>query len=79
MTDTKDMTERESYVIARALYEFIRLEQLKAINERRKSDEQDAIAILHERYDNELAILMQSDQAAGREPPDCGRTASIGG
>ena len=63
MIDTKDMTERESYVIARAHYEFIRLEQLKAINERRKSDEQDAIAILHERYDNELAILMQSDQS----------------
>jgi hypothetical protein len=79
MTSAKDMTERESCVIAQALYEFIRLEQLKPINERRKSDVQDAIAILHERYDNELAILMQSDQAAGREPPDCGRTASIGG
>jgi hypothetical protein len=55
MTDTKDMTERELYVIARALYEFIRLEQLKPINERRKSDKQDAIAILHERYDNEAS------------------------
>jgi hypothetical protein len=58
MTGAKDMTERESYVIAQALYEFIRLEQMKPIYERRKSDEQDAIAILHERYDNELAILM---------------------
>lgn len=70
MTDPKDMTERESYIIAKALYEFIRLEQSKPIDGRRLSDEQDAKAILHARFDNELAILAQSDEAAGREPPD---------
>ena len=40
MTDVKNMTERESYIIAQALYEFIRLEQSKPINERRLSDTQ---------------------------------------
>lgn len=79
MTDAKDMSERESYIIARALYEFIRLEQSKPTDDRRASDEQDAIAILHARFDNELAILAQSDEAAGLEPPDCERKPSIGG
>jgi hypothetical protein len=31
MTDVKNMTERASYIIAQALYEFIRLEQSKPI------------------------------------------------
>ena len=44
MTDVKNMTERESYIIAQALYEFIRLEQSKPINERRLSDARDAKA-----------------------------------
>ena len=78
MTDAKNVTERESYIIAQALYEFIRLEQSKPRALRRWSDEQHAIAILHARFDNELATLVQSDEAAGRRPPDCGRTASIG-
>jgi hypothetical protein len=79
MTDTPDVTGRDGYIIAQALYEFIRLEQSKPIAERRGSDEQDAKAILHARFDNELAMLVQSDEAAGREPPDCERGASIGG
>jgi hypothetical protein len=79
MTDPKDVTERESYIIARALYEFVHGEQSKPIDERRMSGEQDAKAILHARFDNELAILVKSDEAAGREPPDCWRKASIGG
>jgi hypothetical protein len=79
MTDTKDVTGHESYIIALALYEFIRLEQSKPIDERRRSDEQQATAILHTRFDNELAILTQSDKAAGREPPNCERKSSIGG
>ena len=58
MTDVKNMTERESYIIAQALYEFIRLEQSKPINERRLSDARDAKAILHARFDNELALLV---------------------
>jgi hypothetical protein len=79
MADPKGVTERESYIIAQALYEFIRLEQSKPRDLRRCSDEQHAIAILHARFDNELAILVQSDVAAGCQPPDCGRKASIGG
>ncbi len=79
MADPKGVTQRETYIIAQALYEFVRLEQSKPKNLRRLSDEQHAIAILHARFDNELATLVQSDQAAGRQPPDCGRTASIGG
>jgi hypothetical protein len=79
MADVKDITERESYIIAQALYEFIRLEQSKPIDERRLPDEQDAKAILHARFDNELAILAQSDETSGRESPDCQRKASIGG
>jgi hypothetical protein len=79
MTDVKNITERESYIIAQALYEFIRLEQSKPINERRLSDARDAKAILHARFDNELALLAQSDEAAGREPPDCERKSPIGG
>ena len=79
MTDPKGVTERECYIIAQALYEFVRSEQSKPIDERRMSDEQDAKAILHARFDNELAILVKSDEAAGREPPDCWRKASIGG
>jgi hypothetical protein len=79
MTDIKDITDRESYIIAQALYEFIRLEQLKPTDERRRTDEQDAKAILHERFDDELVTLVQSDEAAGRDPPDCERKASIGG
>ena len=78
-TDAKGMSERESYIIARALYEFVRLEQSKPTDDRRASDEQDAIAILHARFDNELAILAQSDEAAGLELPDCEREPSIGG
>ena len=76
MTDVKNMTERESYIIAQA---FIRLEQSKPINERRLSDARDAKALLHARFDNELALLAQSDEAAGREPPDCERKSPIGG
>ena len=79
MTDVKNMTERESYIIAQALYEFIRLEQSKPINERRLSDARDAKAILHARFDNELALLARSDEAAGREPSDCERKSPIGG
>jgi hypothetical protein len=79
MTDAKEMTGRESYIIAQALYEFIRFEQSKPIEKRRSADEQDAKAILHARFDNELAILMESDEAAGRKPPNCERKATIGG
>ena len=70
MTDTPDVTGRDSYIIAQALYEFIRLEQSKPIAERRGSDEQDAKSILHARFDNELEALVQADEAAGRKPPD---------
>jgi hypothetical protein len=79
MTDTPEVTGRDGYIIARALYEFIRLEQSKPIAERRGSDDQDAKAILHARFDNELEILVKSDEAAGREPPHCERKAAIGG
>ena len=79
MTDATVLTERESYIVAQALYEFIRLEQSKPRDLRRSSDEHDAKAILHARFDNELAILMKSDEAAGLKPPDCEREASIGG
>ena len=79
MADPRNVTQREAYIIAQALYEFIRLEQSKPRDLRRWSDEQHAIAILHARFDNELATLVQSDEAAGRQPPDCSRTASIGG
>lgn len=58
MTDPKDVTERESYIIAQALYEFIRLEQSRPREMRRWSDEDEAIAILHARFDNELAMLV---------------------
>jgi len=47
MTDATVLTERESYIVAQALYEFIRLEQSKTRDLRRWSDEDDAIAILH--------------------------------
>lgn len=79
MTHPKDVTSRESYIIAQALYEFVRCEQAKSINERRILDVEDAKAILHGRFDNELAILVKSDEAAGREPPDCWRKALLGG
>ena len=79
MTDTPEVTGRDSYVIAQALYEFIRLEQSKPIAERRGSDERDAKAILHARFDDELERLVQSDEAAGRKPPDCKRRVTIGG
>jgi hypothetical protein len=74
MTDPK-----ESYIMAQALYEFVRIEQSKPIDERRISDVEDAKAILHARFDNELVILAKCDEAAGREPPDCWRKVSIGG
>ena len=79
MTDIPEVTGRDDYIIARALYEFLRLEQSKPLAERRKSDEQDAKAILHARFDDELEILVQSDEAAGRKPPDCERKVTIGG
>ena len=79
MTDTPEVTGRDSHIIAQALYEFIRLEQSKPIAERRGSDEQDAKAIMHARFDDELELLVQSDEAAGRKPPDCERRVSIGG
>jgi len=79
MADPRNVTQREAYIIAQALYEFIRFEQSKPSDLRRWSDEQHAIAILHARFDNELATLVQSDEAAGRQPPDCGRTPLIGG
>ena len=56
MTDTPEVTGRDGYIIAHALYEFIRLEQSKPIAERRGSDEQDAKAILHAQFDNELEL-----------------------
>jgi hypothetical protein len=46
---------------------------------RRFSDEDDAKVILHARFDNELAMLVQSDEAVGCRPPDCERKASISG
>jgi hypothetical protein len=79
MTHAKDVTARDSCIIALALYEFIRCEQAKPTDERRISDVEDAKAILHGQFDNELAILAKSDEAAGREPPDCWRKASLGG
>jgi hypothetical protein len=79
MSDVPEVTGRDGYIIARALYEFIRLQESKPIAERQGSDEQDAKAILHARFDNELEILVQSDEAAGRKPPDCTRKVSIGG
>ena len=79
MTDAKNVTERESYIIAQALYEFVRGEQSKPIDKRRMSDVQDAKALLHARFDNELAILVKSDEAAGLEPADCWRKPSLGG
>jgi hypothetical protein len=79
MTDIPEITGRDDYIIAQALYEFIRLEQSKPLAERRGSDEQDAKAILHARFDDELEILVQSDEAAGRTPPDCERKVTIGG
>ena len=79
MTDIPEVTGRDDYIIAQALYEFIRLEQSKPLAERRGSDEQDAKAILHARFDHELEILVQSDEAAGRKPPDCKRKVTIGG
>jgi hypothetical protein len=79
MTDPKDVTERESYIIAQALYEFIRLEQSRPREMRRWSDEDEAIAILHARFDNELAMLVKFDEAAGCKPPNFERKASIGG
>ena len=79
MTDTPELTGRDGYIIAQALYEFIRLEKSKPIAERRGSDEQDAKAILHARFDNELEILWRSDEAAGRKPPDCKMKVTIGG
>ena len=79
MTDTSELTGRDGYIIAQALYEFIRLEQSKPIAERRGSDEQDAKAILHARFDNELEIIWRSDEAAGRKPPNCKMKVTIGG
>ena len=79
MTDIPELTGRDGYIIAQALYEFIRLEQSKPLAERRGSDEQDAKAILHARCDNELEALVQADEAAGRKPPDCERKVTIGG
>mgnify|MGYP000470418751 CR=1 FL=1 len=52
MADPKGVTERESYIIAQALYEFIRLEQSKPRDLRRWSDEQHAVAILHARFES---------------------------
>ena len=46
---------------------------------RRWSDEDEAKAILHARFDNELAMLVKSDEAAGGQPPNCERKASIEG
>jgi hypothetical protein len=77
MTDASEVTGRDSYVIAQALYEFIRLEQSKPIAERRGSDERDAKAILHARFDDELELLVQSDEAAGRKPPDYKRKVTL--
>jgi hypothetical protein len=79
MTDTPEVTGRDSHIIAQALYEFIRLEQSKPIAERRGLDERDAKAILHARFDHELEFLVQSDEASGRKPPDCKREVTIGG
>jgi hypothetical protein len=79
MTDIPEVTGRDDYIIAQALYEFIRLEQSKPLAERRGSDEQDAKAILHARFDDELEALVQADEAVGRKPPDCQRKVSIGG
>ena len=79
MNDTPEVTGRDSYIIAQALYEFIRLEQSKPLAERCGSDERDAKAILHARFDDELELLVRSDEAAGRKPPDCERRVTIGG
>jgi hypothetical protein len=40
MADPRDVTQREAYIIAQALYEFIRFEQSKPRELRRWSDEQ---------------------------------------
>ena len=79
MFTVKPGTGRDGYVIAQALYEFIRLEQSKPIASRRGSDERDAKAILHAPFDDELELLVQSDEAVGRKPPDCKRRVTIGG
>jgi len=79
MTDMPEVTGRDGYIVALALYEFIRSEQAKSKADRREMDEEDAKTILHVRFDDELRTLAQIDRDAGREPPDCRRTRSIGG
>ncbi len=79
MTDMPEVTGRDGYIVALALYEFIRSEQAKSRADRREMDEEDAKAILHVRFDNELRALAQTDRDAGREPPDCTRMRSISG
>src|SRR5262245_36423022 len=79
VTDTPEVTGRDRLIIAQALYEFIRLEQSKPVAERREPEERDARAILHELFDDELELLVRSDEAAGRKPPDCKRKVTIGG
>jgi hypothetical protein len=65
-----DITGRDSYIMARALYWAIAYSQSLPEDQRERSDEQDMKAILLGRFGNAYESFIAIDKALGRTPPE---------
>jgi hypothetical protein len=69
MTDS--ITGRDGYIVAQALYEFIKVQEFKTLKEGREwSNEQDAKAILLGRFGDLYKVFVEQDQRRGVTPAD---------
>ena len=67
----ENLSGRELYIIARGLYEFIKIEQAKSVKEgRRWSDEQDAKMLLVHGFGSMCRVFVDEDQRRGVTPAD---------
>lgn len=65
-----DITGRDDFIIAGALYEYIRHQQSLPKERQQWSNEQDAKAILMGRYGDAWKKLVENDKLKGITPPD---------
>ena len=66
--DHEDITGRDAFVVAAALWTFIRYEQSAPIRERRWSDMLDAVTILKALYPGFIRVFELKDELKGLRP-----------
>ena len=71
--DHEDITGRDAFVVAAALWTFIRYEQSAPIRERRWSDMLDAVTILKALYPGFIRVFELKDELKGLRPVELTR------